>query len=41
MTSDWQAEKREWLEAIDSVLEREGAAGVRDIFRELQDPSGI
>ena len=37
MTSDWQAEKREWLEAIDSVLEREGAAGVRDIFRELQD----
>ena len=34
---DWELEKREWLEAMDSVLQREGEAGVREIFRALQD----
>ncbi len=36
-SDDWEIEKKEWLDAIDSVLEREGEAAVREIFRVLQD----
>ena len=29
---DWALEKREWLDSVDSVHERYGAAGVRELF---------
>ena len=37
MNNDWQLEKQEWLEAMQSVLEREGESGAREIFGALQN----
>ncbi|MGI9336305.1 MAG: pyruvate dehydrogenase (acetyl-transferring), homodimeric type [Gammaproteobacteria bacterium] len=34
---DWTLEAREWLESLDSVHERYGEAGVREILRTLQN----
>ena len=35
--ADWELEKHEWLESIDSVYERYGAGGVREMLRLLQN----
>jgi pyruvate dehydrogenase E1 component len=34
---DWALEEREWLESLDSVHERYGTAGIRDLLQTLQD----
>ena len=34
---DWTLEQREWLESLDSVRERYGVDGVRELFRTLQN----
>ena len=36
-TDDWAEEQREWVESLDSVHERYGEAGVRELLRSLQD----
>jgi pyruvate dehydrogenase E1 component len=35
--NDWALEEREWIESLDSVRERYGEAGVRELFHALQN----
>ncbi len=34
---DWDEEKREWLDSIDSIYERHGPSAVREVLRQLHD----